>query len=121
VARTKDPPRFFSFRLESSRATSAKVISSGPPWIDGTHNDGFLFSVDMSLGPFVAFVYPGGRVGSTAEILGQGLTGSTSVTFNGLAATSFTVVSDTYMTAVVPAGAMTGAVVVTTPGGIADQ
>jgi uncharacterized repeat protein (TIGR03803 family) len=83
----------------------------------GTHGDGFLFSVNMSLGPFVAFVYPGGKVGNTAEILGQGLTGTTSVTFNGLAATSFTVVSDTYMTAVVPTGATTGAVVVTTPGG----
>jgi uncharacterized repeat protein (TIGR03803 family) len=83
----------------------------------GTHNDGFLYSVDMGLGPFVAFVYPGGKVGSTVEILGQGLTGTTAVTFNGLAATSFTVVSDTYMTAVVPAGATTGAVVVTTPGG----
>ena len=68
----------------------------------GTHGDGFLFSVDMSLGPFVAFVYPGGKVGSTVEILGQGLTGSTAVTFNGLAATSFTVVSDTYMTAQLP-------------------
>ena len=89
----------------------------GPSWLDGTHGDGFLFSVDMSLGPFVAFVYPGGKVGSTVEILGQGLTGTTSVTFNGLAATSFTVVSDTYMTAVVPTGATTGAVVVTTPGG----
>jgi uncharacterized repeat protein (TIGR03803 family) len=83
----------------------------------GTHDDGFLFSVNMSLGPFVAFVYPGGKVGNTAEILGQGLTGTTSVTFNGIAATSFTVVSDTYMTAVVPTGATTGAVVVTTPGG----
>jgi uncharacterized repeat protein (TIGR03803 family) len=83
----------------------------------GTHGDGFLFSVDMSLEPFVAFVYPVGKAGSTAEILGQGLTGTTSVTFNGIAATSFTVVSDTYMTAVVPSGATTGAVVVTSPGG----
>jgi uncharacterized repeat protein (TIGR03803 family) len=83
----------------------------------GTHGDGFLFSVNMSLGPFVAFVSPTGKVGGTAEILGQGLTGTTGVTFNGVAATSFTVVSDTYMTAVVPTGATTGAVVVTTPGG----
>lgn len=82
----------------------------------GTHGDGFLFSVNMSLGPFVALVYPGGKVGSTVEILGQGFTGTTSVTFNGLSS-SFTVVSDTYMTAVVPTGATSGAVAVTTPGG----
>ena len=71
----------------------------------------------MGLGPFVAFALPTGKVGKTAQILGQGLTGTSSVTFNGIPATSFTVVSDTYMTAVVPAGATTGPVVVTTPTG----
>ena len=58
-----------------------------------------------------------GQVGQTAQVLGQGLTGSTSVTFNGVPATSFSVVSNTYMTAVVPSDASTGAVVVTTPSG----
>jgi hypothetical protein len=71
----------------------------------------------MGLGPFVALVSYTGKVGSTAQILGQGLTGTTSVTFNGVAATSFNVASDTYITAVVPSGATAGAVVVTTPGG----
>ena len=52
-----------------------------------------------------------------AQNAGQGLTGTTHVTFNGVAATKFSVVSDTYMTAVVPAGATTGAVVVATPAG----
>ena len=46
---------------------------------------------------------------------GTGLTGATSVTFNGVKADTFKVVSDTYMTAVVPAGASSGKVVVTTP------
>ena len=50
-------------------------------------------------------------------ILGQGLTGTTSVTFNGVPATSFKVFADTYLTAVVPTGATTGKVVVSTPGG----
>ena len=49
--------------------------------------------------------------------LGNRLLGTTTVTFNGVPATSFTVQSDTYMTAVVPSGATTGKVVVTTPGG----
>jgi hypothetical protein len=51
------------------------------------------------------------------QILGQGLTGSTAVTVNGVAATTFKVVSDTYMTAVIPSGATTGPVVVTTATG----
>ena len=48
-------------------------------------------------------------------ILGGGLTGTTSVKFNGTSAT-FNVVSDTYLTAKVPAG-QTGVVTVTTPSG----
>ena len=81
----------------------------------GTHNGGTIFSLDMGLGPFVALVRRQGKVGSNAQILGQGLTGTSSVTFNGIAATSFNVVSDTYMAAVVPSGATTGPIVVTTP------
>lgn len=50
----------------------------------------------------------------TVLILGNGLTGSTSVTFNGVEA-DFTVESDTYINATVPAGAETGVVSVVTP------
>jgi uncharacterized repeat protein (TIGR03803 family) len=83
----------------------------------GRYNDGTIYSLDMGLGPFIALVKYTGRIGQPVQILGQGLTGSTAVTVNGIAATTFKVVSDTYMTAVVPAGATTGPVVVTTPGG----
>jgi uncharacterized repeat protein (TIGR03803 family) len=76
---------------------------------------GTIFSLDVGLGPFVALMLPAGKIGETAEILGQGFTGTTSVTFNGVPSTSFQVVSDTYMTASVPNGATTGPVVVTTP------
>jgi hypothetical protein len=72
----------------------------------------------MGLGPFVSFVGPefSGKVGSTIEILGQGFTGTTKVFFHGVSA-AFTVVSNTYLTAVVPAGAATGYVTVRAPGG----
>lgn len=83
----------------------------------GASGYGAIYSLNMGLGPFITFVSPTGRIGSTAQILGQGLTGTTGVTFNGVAASSFSVVSDTYMTAVVPSGATTGTVVVTTPSG----
>jgi hypothetical protein len=73
--------------------------------------------VDLGLGPFIALVGYINHAGGTVQILGQALTGSTGVTFNGVPSTSINVASDTYMTAVVPAGATTGPVVVTTPTG----
>jgi uncharacterized protein (TIGR03437 family) len=48
--------------------------------------------------------------------LGTDLTGATSVSFNGIAAT-FKVVSSSEIKTVVPAGAITGTVEVTTPVG----
>jgi uncharacterized repeat protein (TIGR03803 family) len=89
----------------------------GTTELGGKSNAGAVYSVNVSLGPFVKFVLPTGKVGQTAQILGQGLTGTTAITFNGAAATSLKVVSDTFMTAVVPSGATTGPVVVTTPSG----
>jgi uncharacterized repeat protein (TIGR03803 family) len=82
----------------------------------GTYNDGTVFSLDMGLGPFVALVRAAGSVGQIGGILGQGFTGTTSVLLNGTPA-SFTVVSDTFIEATVPAGATTGYVSVATPGG----
>jgi uncharacterized Zn-binding protein involved in type VI secretion len=70
----------------------------------------------MGLGPFVTVSAPqGSNPGQTTQILGQGLTGANSITFNGVPATTFNVLTDTYMTAVIPTGATTGPVVVTTP------
>ena len=83
----------------------------------GAGNAGSVFSLNMALSPFVTFVRPTGGVTGTAQILGQGLTGTTAVTFKGVAATSFKVLSDTYLTAVIPVGAVTGLVQVTTPAG----
>lgn len=83
----------------------------------GTYGAGAVYSLDMHLAPFITFVVPVGKAGESAQILGQKLTGTTSVTFNGVDAISFAIKSDTFMTAVVPAGATTGKVVVTTPSG----
>jgi uncharacterized protein (TIGR03437 family) len=57
-----------------------------------------------------------GKVGTSVIVLGNGLTGSSSVTFNGVEA-KFTVESDTYIKATVPTGAATGTVAVVTPTG----
>jgi uncharacterized repeat protein (TIGR03803 family) len=77
---------------------------------------GTVFSLNIGAGPFVTFVRPAGKVGQTGPILGQGFTGTTSVSLNGISA-SFTVVSDTFIRATVPAGATTGYATVTTPSG----
>jgi uncharacterized repeat protein (TIGR03803 family) len=89
----------------------------GTTYQGGQYEEGTLYSFNMGLGPFVTFVLPAARVGRKAQILGQGLTGASGVTFNGVPAATFAVSTDTFMTAVVPEGATTGAVVVTTPAG----
>jgi uncharacterized repeat protein (TIGR03803 family) len=85
-------------------------------YIGGAYLKGTFFSLNVGLGPFVAFVSPlsSGKVGTKVQILGQGFKGTTAVSFNGTAA-SFKVASDTYLTATVPSGATTGFVTVTTP------
>lgn len=78
---------------------------------------GTVYSVDMGLAPFVTFVQPFSKVGQTGGVLGQGFTGTTAVSLNGVPA-NFTVVSDTFIRATVPSGATTGYVTVTTPSGV---
>lgn len=58
-----------------------------------------------------------GPVGTVVTITGTGLLGATGVKFNGILATSFTVVSGTSIRATVPTGATTGRITVVAPGG----
>jgi uncharacterized repeat protein (TIGR03803 family) len=94
----------------------------GTTLFGGNYNCGFdtgcgtIFSLSMGLGPFVSLERYSGRVGQTGGILGQGFKGTTGVMLNGTLA-SFTVVSDTFLKATVPAGATSGFVTVVTPNG----
>jgi len=81
---------------------------------NGARNDGTVFSLSVGLGPFVETLPTSGKVGAKVVILGNNLKGTTSVTFNGAAAT-FTVASSTEIKTSVPSGATTGFVTVTTP------
>lgn len=83
----------------------------------GTGNDGTFFSLDMGLAPFVSFIRNPAKVGQQFGILGYGLTGTSSVLLNGVAA-KFTMHSDTLLIATVPSGATSGSVTVTTPSGM---
>ena len=78
---------------------------------------GAVFSLSTGLPPFVRLISTSGKVGTPIKVLGQGLTGTTAVSFNGTPAT-FKVWSETYLKATVPSGATTGPVTVTTPTGV---
>jgi uncharacterized repeat protein (TIGR03803 family) len=80
---------------------------------------GTIYSLS-GLTPLVETAPVAGPVGQSVIILGNGLTGSTSVTFNGVEA-AFTVESDTYIKATVPVGATTGVVSVVTPTGMLNS
>jgi uncharacterized repeat protein (TIGR03803 family) len=81
----------------------------------GAAGKGVAYSLDNGVGPFVALTSTVGLVAKSVGILGNGLTGTTAVKFNGATA-KFKVVSDTYLTATVPSGE-TGIITVTTPSG----
>jgi uncharacterized repeat protein (TIGR03803 family) len=82
----------------------------------GAKGKGVVFSIDVGLSPFVSIEPSLGKVGTSVSILGNGLTSATTVSFNGVTAV-FRAVSDTLLSATVPAGATTGLVMVTTPSG----
>jgi uncharacterized repeat protein (TIGR03803 family) len=82
----------------------------------GAKGKGIIFSLDAGLSPFVSIQPSLGKVGTIVSILGNGLTGTTAVSFNGVTA-AFKVVSDDLISTTVPAGATTGTVTVNTPGG----
>jgi uncharacterized repeat protein (TIGR03803 family) len=70
-----------------------------------------------------SFSPPSGSIGTLVTINGSGLIQATTVKFGTVAATTFTVVSDSEVTADVPSGLSPGAVTIsiTTPGGTANS
>jgi uncharacterized repeat protein (TIGR03803 family) len=96
------------------QGTSGKIY--GTTTFGGAYDDGTFFSLALGLEPFVETLPTAGEVGVKVIILGNNLAGTTGVSFDGAAAT-FTVVSNTEITATVPAGATTGVVSVVTASG----
>jgi uncharacterized repeat protein (TIGR03803 family) len=83
----------------------------------GANSYGTVFSLSVGLGPFVETQRTSGEVGKDVTIVGNNLTGATSVSFNGTPA-AFTVnASGSAIATIVPVGASTGTVQVVTPGG----
>jgi uncharacterized repeat protein (TIGR03803 family) len=80
----------------------------------GAHDKGVFFSLDTGLGPFAGLVTTSGSEGSKVGILGQGFRSSSVVRFGSVAATAITVTGTTFISATVPADALTGPVIVST-------
>ena len=72
--------------------------------------------------PSISSFSPGsGGPGTSVTITGANFTGATAVSFNGTAASSYSVDSSTQITATVPSGSTTGPISVTTGGGTATS
>jgi hypothetical protein len=68
-----------------------------------------------------SFTPTSGTVGTQVVITGMSLMGATAVKFGAIAATVFTVDSNTQVTATVPNGAVTGKIQIVTLGGVATS
>jgi uncharacterized repeat protein (TIGR03803 family) len=75
---------------------------------------GTVFRLSLGLTPFVQTLSTSGKPGAAIIVLGNNLTSTTSVSFNGALA-KFKVVSSTEITATVPSNSTSGPVKVTTP------
>jgi uncharacterized repeat protein (TIGR03803 family) len=79
----------------------------------GTDESGTVFRLNLGLPAFVAPLPGFGKPGQTVSILGNNLKSTTSVTFNGITA-RFSATSNSAINAIVPSGATSGPIVVTT-------
>ena len=99
-------------------ATVPATATTGPIRVTTPGGTGSsLTNFTIAAPTITSFAPTFGPVGTSVVITGTNLTGATAVTFNNVAATTFTVNSATQITATVPATATTGPIKVTTPGG----
>jgi len=96
---------------------SGQVFVSGPHGLDSLA--GFTFTTTAGTPQIMSIKPPYGNPGSVVTINGSHFTGATAVSFGGTPAASFSVLSDTQISAVVGNGS-SGTVTVTTPSGSAS-
>jgi uncharacterized repeat protein (TIGR03803 family) len=92
-------------------------IIYGATGYGGKFGEGVFYGFDAGLPPFVTYLPTYGRAGALVQILGQGFTSGSMVSFNGKLAASPVVVYPTYLRVIVPSGATTGPITVTTDNG----
>jgi uncharacterized repeat protein (TIGR03803 family) len=116
----------YSFCLQSACSDGSKPYGGlvqdtngtfyGTTYGGGAHSLGTIFSLSVGLGAFVETKTSFGKEQTKIGILGQGFSSGSAVTFGGVTAT-FTRTGTTFISATVPAGALTGPVTVTTTSG----
>jgi uncharacterized repeat protein (TIGR03803 family) len=97
--------------MQSTDGNFYGTTPQGGPYLGGT-----VFRLSVGLGPFVKTNPTFGKVGTKVIILGNNLTGTTNITFNGTTAPLLKVTPSAIETSV-PTGATTGTVTVTTASG----
>jgi uncharacterized repeat protein (TIGR03803 family) len=107
--------------VSSSEITTTVPSGAGTGEVQVTTPKGALISnVNFRVTPTISSFSPtSGPVGTSVVVTGEGFRGATSISIGGVMATSFTVDSDTQITATVPTGANTGHIAVSTLGGTA--
>jgi uncharacterized repeat protein (TIGR03803 family) len=80
----------------------------------GSTGNGVFYRLTTTLKPFVSLVTTSGREGAKIGILGHGFSSASVVGFGGTEATTIVLSGTTFITATVPAGALTGEVTVAT-------
>jgi len=103
--------RFYGFNAEAA--------SSGTFSIDDVKITGTATAINAPA--ISSFTPASGPVGTSVTISGTYFTASTSVAFNGVAATNVVITNATTLTATVPSGATSGAISVSTSGGTATS
>jgi uncharacterized repeat protein (TIGR03803 family) len=109
------PQSIYTYELGPLFQATDGMIYGGAPE-GGSAGYGVIYSISLGLPPFVRPQPAFGTVGAQVSILGSSLTGASRVAFNGTPA-AFQVISPTAISAVVPAGATTGKITVTSPQG----
>jgi hypothetical protein len=99
--------------VPANAATGTVSVTTGA----GTGTSAGTLTIASSAPSVTSFTPTTGAVGQSVTIHGTNYTGATEVSFNGTAATDFSVDSDTQVTATVPRGATTGPISLTSPSG----
>ncbi|MBZ5722289.1 MAG: IPT/TIG domain-containing protein [Acidobacteriia bacterium] len=127
--------RSFAFTGATGETPEASVVQAADGKLFGTTilggkvakgkvASGTVWTLDAGLAAPPAaianFAPSSGGAGSTVTIRGNHFIGTTAVTFNGVSA-AFKVLTVNFITATVPAGASSGPIAVTNPGGTTDS
>jgi uncharacterized repeat protein (TIGR01451 family) len=107
-------PNTLSFNVPTTAASGLITVTT----TNGTITSADVFYLPASITSFTPI---GGGPGTIVQITGKNFTNASAVSFNGTPATSFGVTNNTTVGAVVPVGATSGLITITTPFGTTNS